>query len=147
MGELRLITNSLPTTQWQKIVRLRHMMDYYNGERLEPESPGVGLVTQLGAMLKGMGLRSVAYIPPVNYEVIAKTLGEKAPEHIARNAAIVEQAYELGAEGTGTVVNAIFENPASEFIDPLHLNVQGRLKLAADIAAAVRPILEEQDRG
>jgi hypothetical protein len=145
MGELRLITNSLPTTEWQKLVRLRHMMDYYNGERLEPDSPGVGLVTQLGAMLKGMGLASVAYVPPVNHEVIAKVLGAKAPEHIARNATIVEAAYEEGAGESGAVVNAIFDSPAREFIDPLHLNVEGRLKLAGNIATAVRPFLDRSE--
>jgi hypothetical protein len=143
MGELRLITNSAPTTRWQQIVRLRHMMDYYNAERLEPESPGVELVTKLGAMLAGMGLPSVAYIPPVNHELLVKTLGEHAREHVERNAAIVEEAYAQGVGESGTVVNAIFDNPASEFMDPLHLDVSGRLRLARRIADAVRPRLED----
>ena len=142
MGELRLITNSAPTTQWQQLVRLRHMMDYYNAERLEPESPGVGLVTKLGSMLARMELQSVAYIPPVNHEVLVKTLGRHAYEHVERNAAIVEEAYEKGVGDSGAIVNAIFDSPASEFIDPLHLDVDGRLRLARRIAEAVRPRLE-----
>ena len=143
MGEFRLITNSAPTTRWQQIIRLRHLMDCYNAERLEPDSPGVSLVTEMAAMLRQMGLPSVAYIHPHNYEVIAKTLGEKSLEHVERNAAIVEAAYLQGSGETGAVVNAVFDSPASEFIDPLHLSDRGRLRLARSIATATRPLLGE----
>ena len=76
-------------------------MDFYNAERLEPESPGVALVGELGQMLSGMELPSVAYIAPINHEVAAKTLGEGAREHLARNAALVEAAYREAAGAFG----------------------------------------------
>lgn len=141
VGELRLITNSEPMTRWQHVVRVRHLMDYYNAERLESDSIGVELVAQLGATLSHADLPSVAYIHPVNHEVIAKVLGPKAPEHVAHNAAVIEAAY-LGAAGErGAMVNAIFDSPASEFVDPVHLSYEGRLRLAKGIAAALRPLL------
>ncbi len=56
VGELRLITNAPPGTRWQQVVRLRHLMDFYNAERLERESPGVALVGELGGTLAGHGL-------------------------------------------------------------------------------------------
>jgi hypothetical protein len=143
VGELRLITNAPPDTRWQQVVRLRHLMDFYNAERLEPDSPGVLLVGELGRMLSAMGLRSVAYVAPINYEVVSKTLGEGARDHLARNADLVETAYREAAGAFGTVVNAVFECPAGEFMDPLHLSEVGRGRLARVIAAAVAPMLEE----
>ena len=116
-------------------------MDFYNAERLEPESPGVALVGELGQMLSGMELPSVAYIAPINHEVAAKTLGEGAREHLARNAALVEAAYREAAGAFGTVVNAVFECPAGEYMNPIHLSEAGRARLARVIAQAVGSLL------
>ncbi len=118
-------------------------MDYYNAERLERDSIGVELVADLGATLSQVGLRSVAYIHPVNHEVIAKTLGPKAPAHVERNASVIEAAYSEGAGGLGSTVNGIFDSPASEFVDPVHLTDQGRRRLAARIAGELRRMLAE----
>ncbi len=89
-----------------------------------------------------MGLPSVAYIAPINYEVVCKTLGEGAREHLARNATLIEVAYREAAGAFGTVVNAVFECPAGEYMDPLHLTEAGRARLARAIANAVRPVLD-----
>jgi hypothetical protein len=102
----------------------------------------VRLVAEMGARLTGLGLPSVAYVAPINHEVVEKTLGKGAVEHVARNAGIVEQAYQEGAGELGTVVNAVFECPAAEYMDPIHLTLDGRARLAQRIADAVRPQLE-----
>lgn len=140
VGELRLITNSVPATRWQQVIRLRHMMDHYNAERLEDDSPGVTLVTELAEAIDALALPSVAYIAPINHEVVTKTLGAEARDHVKRNAAIVEAAYLRGGP-RGTVVNATFDSPAAEFDDPIHLSDAGRRRLAGRLADAVRPIL------
>lgn len=141
-GELRLILNSVPTTPWQTAVRMRHLMDYYNAEELTAESPGVKLVEELGSALADLGLRSVAYVAPVNHQVLRTTLGQVAVDQLTRNAKLVETAFMEGANGTGRVVNAAFECPSEEFADPVHLNDRGRLRLARRIAAEARLILE-----
>jgi hypothetical protein len=141
IGELRLITNAPPTTRWQHLVRLRHMMEYYNAERLEKESDGVALVADMARMLTDLRLPSVAYISPINFEVAEKVLGPASREHISHNADVVATAYREAAGPLGTVVDASFECPGNEFSDPIHLTEAGRRRLARRIAAAVRPHL------
>jgi hypothetical protein len=141
VGELRLITNAVPATRWQQAVRLRHLMDYYNAERLELNSPGVSLVTEMAKMLTEDSLPSVAYISPINYEVVDKFLGGTAREHIGRNADIVAESFCKAAPDLGIIVNAVFACPGEEFSDPVHLKEAGRRRLAASIADAVRPRL------
>jgi hypothetical protein len=141
VGELRLITAAVPQTRWQQAIRLRHLMDSYNAERLEPDSIGVGLVRDMGAALRAQQLRSVAYIPPINLDVADKVLGPTAREHIERNAALLASAFAEGAGESGTVVNAVAQCPVAEFADPLHLAEEGRRRLARLIAEAIRPLL------
>jgi hypothetical protein len=142
VGELRMIVNSKPETRWQKAVRTRHLMDYYNAERLEADSVGVTLVGDLAATLAEMRLPSVAYIAPINHEVLKTVLGAGAVEHMQRNAEVVETAYLKSAAGLGEVVNATMDNPGSDFSDPVHLNDHGRQVLARRIADVVRPLLD-----
>ena len=87
----------------------------------------------------------VACIPPVNEQVIKSTLGEKAVAHVARNASLVQGAFEQACGPRGTVVNAIFDSPPEEYIDPVHLNPAGRLRYASRIAEAARPYLGDSD--
>ncbi|HWD53459.1 MAG TPA: hypothetical protein VG412_13745 [Acidimicrobiales bacterium] len=141
VGELRLITSATPTTRWQQVVRLRHLMDYYNAERLEPESPGVTLVADMATLLKAQGLHSVAYVPPINFDVTDKVLGAESHAHIVRNADLIAASYREAVGDFGTVVNAAAECPGSDFADPLHLLEGGRRRLAGLIAAAIRPYL------
>jgi hypothetical protein len=141
VGELRLITAATPQTRWQQAVRLRHLMDSYNAERLESDSLGVGLVANMATTIRDQGLRSVAYIPPINLDVGDKVLGPSAREHIVRNAELLATAYAEAAAESGTVVNAVAQCPVSEFADPLHLAEAGRRRLAALIAEAIRPLL------
>jgi hypothetical protein len=139
VGELRLITNAVPATRWQKVVRIRHLMDFYNAELLEPDSLGVQLVAEMAAMLEQMAVPSVAYIPPINHEVLVATLGAGAKDHVARNADLIENAFHGQCGDLGTVVNAIFDSPAGEYIDPVHLSPAGRARFASRIAQAARP--------
>jgi hypothetical protein len=140
-GELRLITMATPASRWQHLVRVRHMLDYYNAERLEPDGPGVVLVGEMGTMLKEMGLPSVAHLSPINHEMAVKLMGQKVHEHIAHNAQVVETAYQNAVGDMGAVVNAVFDSPSSEFSDPAHVNQAGRRRLGAAIADAARPFL------
>lgn len=139
VGELRLITNAVPATRWQKAVRIRHLMDFYNAERFEPDSEGVRIVAQMAAQLRELEVPAVAYIPPINHEVLVATLGAGAKEHAERNAALLEEAFRSECGPLGTVVNAIWDSPANEYIDPVHLSPAGRVRFARKIADAARP--------
>jgi lysophospholipase L1-like esterase len=144
-GEIRLITGAipasrvgLPTTNWQRFVRVRHLYDLSNAEVLTPDSEGVHLAAELGSTLASMGLAAVAYIPPVDHESIRKVLGDDAIEHIRRNAELLERTF-LEAGGAGaTMVNSTFDCPAEEFSDPAHLTDKGRARFAAPLATAIR---------
>ena len=144
VGELRLITNAVPATRWQKAVRIRHLMDFYNAEQFEPDSLGVRIVGEMAAMLRELEIPSIAYIPPINHEVLVATLGAKAKAHVAHNATLIEAAFRQQCGDLGTVVNAVFESPATEYIDPVHLSPAGRLRFAARIADEARPYLERR---
>ena len=138
IGELRLITNAVPTTRWQHLVRLRHMLEYYNAERLEKDSEGVGLIADMARMLADLRLPSVAYISPINFEVADKLMGATSRQHISHNADVIATTYRYAAGPLGTVVDATFACPGNEFSDPLHLTEAGRQRLAGMIASAVR---------
>lgn len=145
-GELRMFIHAPAETPWQKAVRQRHRMDYYNADRLEDDSPGIRLIREMGAVLTAMELPSVAYVLPVNGERLVESLGDAASDHVRRNAALVESAY-LGSVGErGAMVNAILDHPSADFIDPLHLGSGGRLPLAARISAAVQERLDSLGR-
>jgi hypothetical protein len=141
VGELRLITAATPQSRWQQAIRLRHLMDSYNAEQLEPDGIGVKLVAEMAAMIREQKLHSVAYIPPINVEICVKVLGEGSRAHIERNAALLADAYQEAAGETGTVVNAVDKCPVGDFADPLHLTESGRRHLASMIADAIRPLL------
>ncbi|HVV30423.1 MAG TPA: hypothetical protein VHC41_06050 [Mycobacteriales bacterium] len=145
-GELRLIGSATPTTRWQQVVRLRHMMDLYNAERLDPDSKGIAQLAALARLLSELEIPSVAYIPPINYEVIVKALGAGSRQHVACNVEVVESAIREAGGSRAQVVNAAFDHAAQGFLDPLHLKAAGRVQLARRIAAAcagcldVRPV-------
>lgn len=143
VGEARLMVNAMPQTRWQKLVRFRHMLDYHQAERLEPDTPGVLLVAQMGSMIRAMGAASVAYISPINYELAAKLLGPTVPDHIAHNVEVVRAAYQAAVEETGVVVNAAFQADADSFSDVAHVKAEGRRRLATSIAEAARPLLAD----
>lgn len=139
VGELRLITNAVPATVWQRAVRVRHLMDFYNAERFDPDTVGVKIVAEMGATLRELGVPSVAYVPPINHDVLVATLGASAKEHVEHNASLLEQAFLSTCGELGTVVNAIWDSPATEYVDPVHLTPAGRARFAARIADAARP--------
>jgi hypothetical protein len=148
-GEIRLITGAipatrsgLPTTNWQRVVRVRHLYDQSNAEVLTSESPGVRLVAELGSTLASMGLPSVAYIPPVDHVSIRKVLGDAAIDHIRRNADLIERTYRDAGGVNATVVNSTFACPAEEFSDPAHLTDRGRARFAEPLADAIRAHLQ-----
>jgi hypothetical protein len=141
VGELRLITAANPTTRWQQAVRLRHLMDSYNAERLEPDSIGVRMVAEMATTIREQGLNSVAYIPPINLDVSDKTLGPDSRAHILRNAELLVTSYADAAGGSGRVVNAVDQCAVGDFADPLHLTESGRRRVALLIAEAIRPYL------
>jgi hypothetical protein len=141
VGEIRLIINSVPTSPWQTAVRLRHLMDFYNAQELQADSPGVALVGHLGAHIAKLAIPTVAYIAPVNYEVLRTMFGETSLAHLRRNADLVESAFAETSGEHGHVVNAVFDNPSTDFIDPVHLTRSGREHLARRISDIVRPLL------
>lgn len=142
VGEVQMVAGTRGATPAQKADRLRHNMDLHWAERLEPDSPGVRLVAELGSTLRSMGLPSLAYIQPVNHELVGDMLGAGLGEHMERNASLVEAAFREGIGDLGTVVNSITDSPPDEFFDPVHLNYEGRRRFAERIAASLRPMLE-----
>lgn len=145
-GELRLIVGAAPQTKWQNAVRTRHLMDYYNAEALTPDLPGVQLVRDLGARLTEMNLPSVAYIAPVNHEVLKTTLGADAVDHLKRNADVIAESYAAGCgddfAARARVVNGVASSPNAHFADPVHLNFTGREAFAELIAQSTRELLD-----
>jgi hypothetical protein len=150
LGEMRMLIHARAETPWQKAVRLRHRMDYYYADTLEPDSPGVRLVADLAEMVVSLELRSVAYISPVNHEDLAESFGSAACSHEARNAEIVATAYRDGVGDLGTLVDPTFDFPRAEFVDPLHPGCDARGEVADRIVEAVRSHMErsgEDSRG
>lgn len=139
-GEHRLLLNSAPQSRWQTAIRLRAMMDYYVAERLTADSPGVVLVKELGAALRELGVPAVAYVAPANHEVMRTVLGEGVIEHLRANVGHVVDAYTAGAGPSAPVVDAAFDSPSDEFVDPAHVGSVGRSKLAGRIAAELRAL-------
>ncbi|MCX6396541.1 MAG: hypothetical protein NTV23_08650 [Propionibacteriales bacterium] len=144
LGEIRMITNSipataagLPTTRWQQLVRVRHLLSLSNAGRLEPTSEGVVLAGELSSKLAERGLRSIAYIPPVNLEVVRKFWGDPAVDQVIANGDIMERTYRDASGGLGTVLNTIPLSPESDFVDPAHLSSTGRSHLAVEIVEAL----------
>ena len=142
-GELRMLIHGRAETPWQKAVRLRHRIDYYNAERLEPESPGVQFVADLARTLVHMDLRAVSYIIPVDRDDLAEAGGQAFLDHAARNAEVIATTFQENMGARGAMVNAVLDSPGTDFIDPLHLAAAGRRRLAARIVAAARPFLAE----
>lgn len=148
-GEARLIINAipptdagLPTTKWQQFVRIRHLLDLANAEVLSAESEGVATVAELGSRIAELGLPSIAYIPPVNMEVIGKILGEASRGHIAGNAAVLQEAFLKASNGRADVLDSTMGTPATEFSDPAHLNDLGRRRFAGQLVSMIRPLLD-----
>lgn len=140
VGELRLIISATPETSWQKAVRLRHLLDFYNAEKLTPESPGIRLIADLGKQLAASNQPAVAYIPPVNHPLLKAMLGEGAIGHLAANADLIQQTFVEATNGLGRVANAVMACDREHFGDPVHLNYEGRSVLAAAIVDAVAEV-------
>ena len=142
VGEVKLVQAVKGKTRSQKTDRLRHNLDLHHAEGLEPGCDGVRLVAELGAALREMELPAVAYIPPGNYQLLTEILTPDMPERLERDADLVSAAFLEGIGELGTVVNAMGDGVSEEFYDPIHLNYEGRRRLAARVADALRPLLD-----
>jgi hypothetical protein len=98
-------------------------------------------MAEMATMLREMGLPSVAYISPINYEMAEKLVGGNVTEIIGNNAELIETTFRDAAGEFGSVVNAVFDCPGSEFGDPIHLTEAGRKRIGARIAVGVRPYM------
>jgi hypothetical protein len=148
-GELRLVTHGLPdpkhrqpTTRWLQVVRLRHVLDSHNGETLTPDSVGVRMIAEMAGSAADLGLQVVAYIPPVNVDLVRKVFKQPGLDHIARNAEVVSNAIEQATHGTGRVVNAVFACPEKDFGDALHLSIEGRKDFGTLIIREIREMTQ-----
>lgn len=144
-GEVRLLWDTPlpltsspdPTTRWQQVVRLKHILDFNNAEELTPESPGVVLLQEMAARVVELGIPSVACIPPINHTALKSYFGEPAVERLARNTEVIASAYAASAGPAHRIVDATFDSGADEFGDPVHLAAAGRLRFARRICEAV----------
>lgn len=154
MGEARLLTNTLndppawaaPITPWQQAVRMRHMLDVRNAEKLTPESLGIGLLTQLGQQAHRLDVPTIAQISPVNRDALVSVFGESVLDHVTANTDLMAQTYLTAAGPHHRVLNAAFACPREDFGDPIHLNGSGRLHLAKLIAAEIELVLNGSTR-
>ncbi|MGP0030233.1 MAG: hypothetical protein ACLPVF_06975 [Acidimicrobiales bacterium] len=146
MGELDLIINAASSSPSQRVIRMRHLLDSYVGERLEPDTPGIQLVADMGRLVRHLNLRTVVYIPAVPHELSERLLGHGARQHIERNASVAASAFLESARAVGTVVNLAVAGPEAEFSDPIHFNHLGRHRLARAIAEAVDAQLSQSER-
>lgn len=147
LGELRMIVNAVPanprqrpTSKWQHLVRTRYLSDLTNAERLRPESPGVRCVAELAETLRALDIPSLAYISPVNYELINKLLRKDVVAHLAANEQTVADAYRGAGESAEIVTGALISE-ATDFGDAVHLNGAGRRRFAPLLAEPVRKFL------
>jgi hypothetical protein len=140
-GEVRLVINNTPRTEWQRTIVERYILDFYNGEMPEPDGLGIRLITELGSKVAAMGLPTVAYIAPVNYELAEARLGPNVPDHLTKKAALMTSSFLEAAGDFGAVVDGTFLSSGSEFNDPLHLTESGRQRLGAEIGRAGRTLL------
>lgn len=117
--------------------RLR--FDYFHGEEVRPENPGLAALTAFGRRLSEYGVPAVAYWaqPPV---ARGETLfpGEFA-EHMHRNRVAVEAALLAGAPGLGGLLHPALDD--SDFQDfrngTEHYSFNGRRLVADAIAASL----------
>lgn len=140
IGEHELLRNSRPTSPQQRAIRSKALMDFYVAEGLGPESPGVQSLRDLGALVEHLGIPSVACIFPVNYQLARAALGSKASQRILDNAALLEATYSRQNSLCG-VVNAATTCRASDFMDPLHLRAEGRIRLAEQLMPMIQRAL------
>jgi hypothetical protein len=138
LGELRMIAAMSPTSPWQAEFRARHLCEYYMAERLRPDSPGVVLVSELSRMLCSLGVPSVAYMSPLNFQAADRLLGTSVKPLLARDGEVITDAFHAGIGERGTMVDAVVDHPEDEFFDPAHLTSGGRQRLAVRIAGALR---------
>ena len=142
LGELRRIAAMRPTSRWQAEFRTRQLCEYYMAERLSPLSPGVILVAELSRILGALGLPSVGYISPLNFEAADRLLGTSVKPMLARDGEVVTNAFHRGLGERGIMIDAVVDHPESEFFDPAHLTHGGRYRLAIRIAGALRSLLD-----
>ncbi len=148
LGELRMIVNAVPAnaeqqpvTKWQQLVRTRLMSDMGYAEELTPDIAGVRYTAELAAALHAQGIPSVAYVSPVNYQLIGKLLRRDVADHIGRNEQVLAETWRTASDGTGRVAQGALISPESDFGDPVHLNGAGRARLTPLIADPVLELL------
>lgn len=121
---------------------LRLLYAFHHGARLVEGSPAMSAVTRLGAAARALGVPIVTYETPLSVHTGQRVLGPEFRDVVEHNFAVMRSAYRAGAGAQADVLGTGSAFAEADFIDPAdgseHLNEQGRKKLAAILARAVR---------
>ena len=119
------------------------LFDYFHGEVITEENPGVLEWRRLGERLRDYGVPVVSNWTPVPLEAGEELFPGEFREQVEQNFAVIERAF---LEGVGPLaLPAPPEHvPDDEFIEPRdgteHLNEAGRLRLARGIVSRLKEL-------
>ena len=122
----------------------RLLFDYFHGETVADNAPGLQRWRDLGRLLREFGVPVIAYHAPIPISRGEAHFPGEFREHVRRNQRMLERA--LSAElGDALHLVEVTELPDSDFIDAgdatEHLNQHGRSKLAHTLAPVIRSVL------
>jgi hypothetical protein len=119
----------------------RTLFDYFHGEVIAEDNPGVLAWRRFGEQLRDYGVPVVSYWTPVPLEAGEELFPGEFREQVERNLAVIDRAF---LDGAGPVARPMRPDlvPDDEFIEPRdgteHLNQLGRLRLARGIVSGLR---------
>lgn len=120
-----------------EIERLR--FDYFHGEQVQVDNPGLSALTNLGRRLGEYGVPAVAYWaqPPVSRG--EQLFPGEFTAHVSRNLELVEQALLVGADGLPGLVKPVLDDDCFQDCrnGTEHYAYGGRVAVAAAIAGAL----------
>lgn len=122
--------------------KVRMLYGYHYAYDPTPENSDIAAVTRLGARLRELGCKTIAYHTPIPVETGAEIFGPSFAEQVERNWAANDAAYREGIGRDATILQSGTAFEPSEFVDPAeaieHLNDVGRRRLASWIIDAIR---------
>jgi hypothetical protein len=145
IGEFRLLLSGVARTATQRDVRVRNLVAFHHGERLDPSAGPIDQLRFFAAELTDLGVPVVAYQTPINHEYGERLFGPEFTHHVVRNQDVMLQAFREGDGGRAKVLETGLSLANDQFIDPAdgteHINQHGRKRFADAIAAATTAIL------
>jgi pimeloyl-ACP methyl ester carboxylesterase len=122
---------------------LQKALTYYYMFRLDQDHRKLRALAQIARLCDESGIRVIFYITPVNYQRGTSVLGDVFRERFVENVDVIHAAVRsaLSQEDTErvTMLDLSFGLEAYAFVDMEHLREQGKIYVADQLAAAIRP--------